>query len=544
MTFIKTFCLFTIALLLCTEAMAETYRLAYSKKQGVEVFANSLSGDWCREALHLKVIAQDKTLFNKEDFNILMKKLGTVIAAECPVAIVADIDGYNAEKQLIYKATASEANKWAVQKKAFPSQKAKKKNSKQLVYNSFSVGNWQPPKLGSPVKIIGKNVHEHIILTKDKSCSIRYNRNKSKKEMKDWYLSVSDNECPDKYLNGKAAVQVFDDKGNVDGEGTGYFTDGYFTLDYRWNVLFMQRYAFNDEHQRINFLIDSDPSLKVHYVGYLRSDYSEKFKKYTKWHGCDPFVVSAVTENEKIFLNDETIEKLIHKAGKYTEIFCPKASEISFFGTKSPLKASNIDSLQTSADDTTFLYGTTLKKDTKSDEWIFYPNEAVNNVKLRENLRLENNRWKWGITASDYKMLEKADIPERLAYLHGVESLDNATAMTAASLIDEKPVDVSIFLKVSSVYNKAIIADWPIKITLTKAENKIIKKGWYIVSGSLSADSSKKNLNKSLSAILDVRQVTACEKEQCKEINNAVFLVRKRHSSPDWLPALPLNEMN
>ena len=74
MTFIKTFCLFTIALLLCTEAMAETYRLAYSKKQGVEVFANSLSGDWCREALHLKVIAQDKTLFNKEDFNILMKK--------------------------------------------------------------------------------------------------------------------------------------------------------------------------------------------------------------------------------------------------------------------------------------------------------------------------------------------------------------------------------------------------------------------------------------------------------------------------------------
>lgn len=541
MTFIKTFCLFMATLLFCTEAMAETYRLAYSKKQGIEVFASSLSGNWCRKVLHLKVIAQDKALFNKEEFNVLMKKLGTVITDECPVAIATNIDGYDEEKQLVYKATASQSSNWAVQKKAYPSQKTKNKNShsKQTVYHSFSVGDWQPPKLGSPVKIIGKNVHEHIVSTKDKSCSIRYNRNKSKKEMKGWHLSVSNNECPDKYLHGEASVQVFDDKGNIDGEGTGYFTDGYFTLDYRWNVLFMQRYAFNDEQQRINFLIDSDPNLKIHYVGYLKSDYSKKFKKYTKWHGCDPFIVSAVTENEKLFLDNETIEKLIHKAGKYTEIFCPKASEMSFFGTKSPLKVS-----KTSTDDPNLLYGTTLKKDAKSGEWIFYPDEAINNVKSRENLRLENKRWKWGDAASDYKLLEKAGVPERLAYLHGIESLDNATAMTAASLIIDKPVDVSVFLKVSSVYNKAIIADWPIKITLTGASKKIKKKGWYIVSGSLSVDSSKRNFNKPLSAILDVKQATACEKEQCKEINDAVFLVRKRHSFPDWSPVLPLNGMH
>jgi tetratricopeptide (TPR) repeat protein len=98
---------------------AERHRLAYSKKLAVEIFAEGTNSDWCRETLHLRMVAANETLFQKSAFQTLMRKLGTVIQQECPKAEVAEVLGFSAgTEQQVFENTAIRAKNWTFQSRA------------------------------------------------------------------------------------------------------------------------------------------------------------------------------------------------------------------------------------------------------------------------------------------------------------------------------------------------------------------------------------------------------------------------------------------
>ena len=73
--------------LVAKPAEASGKRLAYSQRLGAEIFAVGADTDWCREQVTVQIVADSKALFDRPDFESLVKSLGSkVLAAECPAA--------------------------------------------------------------------------------------------------------------------------------------------------------------------------------------------------------------------------------------------------------------------------------------------------------------------------------------------------------------------------------------------------------------------------------------------------------------------------
>lgn len=103
----------TITLVPRPGAAAEQHRLAFSKKLGVEIFAEGGVGGWCRETLQLRMVSANENIFKNKEISTLIRKLGKVIEAECPVANSANIKGFNAYTgDMVYQATASIEGSW------------------------------------------------------------------------------------------------------------------------------------------------------------------------------------------------------------------------------------------------------------------------------------------------------------------------------------------------------------------------------------------------------------------------------------------------
>jgi len=97
---------------------SETHRLAFSKKMGIEVLANKMSGKWCGETVALTIRAKDQTFFAKSSFKTLMAQLGFVLSKDCPEAKSASVVGESFEaKKVLFTGTASAADKWSPIKK-------------------------------------------------------------------------------------------------------------------------------------------------------------------------------------------------------------------------------------------------------------------------------------------------------------------------------------------------------------------------------------------------------------------------------------------
>lgn len=107
--------LFSGALLLIMAANAVETRLAYSKKDQVEVFVVSDSEKWCASEINLKFVGRDATYYQSEDFTTLFNKLRSIIPGECAEVNSINITALGADKitQLL-AATSTDSNNWQV----------------------------------------------------------------------------------------------------------------------------------------------------------------------------------------------------------------------------------------------------------------------------------------------------------------------------------------------------------------------------------------------------------------------------------------------
>lgn len=549
--FYRLFPLACLLVLLCgiggRDAWADMRRLAYSKEKGLEVYASSATGSWCREALYLQMVTETPSFYGSEDFHFLMRKIGKIIDLECPAALAATIDGFDRENRFVFQATASEEKKWMVDEKDiqdFQSQtEAGLSQDGETIYRSFKVRHWMPPHLGDPIREYGDTLPDRTVFTEDGDCGMRYLRRLSADQMEGYYLDVGDARCHGGLLNGKARVQVLDRDGQADGAGIGHFTEGYFTGSERWDVPLMARYEISPDEQRLNYLIEADADLRIYYIGYLESRFIPETGRFTAFHGCRPFRVAAVTENKSLFINDAAVSHLVTKAGSYAASFCPDIDEFLFFGVQAPRGVSGVDHAPDTSDpeawqkDENFMFATRVTRHPDTGVWQFSPSDTINRVRFLSQQSLESKRRKWGELAADYARLKKEDDLARLAYLHGVDRIDHPLRKGVESRLLDAPVSGHFLLRLKGAIQGEGLADWPTTMRLKQVPPSLAEGGYAIVSGNLTVH--KHLLGTVAEPLLTIKNMTPCLEPYCRDAADVLSLVRRRHKVPDWSPDAP-----
>ena len=530
----------------------EMQRIAYSAKAGVEVFAEVTEGKWCEDILSLKIFAQDETTFEETALDTLMGKVALVLNSECPVALQAIIDGYSSNT-LVYQGSASATDKWKPEKGTL---QVKIRQLQAAAANTnpnkdeFPVKEWTPPNEKQRIiaHIDQSTALEHRIYSKNKRCSILYTTDKPKEKVKDWFISVGSNSCSENLIYGRAEVSVFNEKGNLETTLDGYFTEGRFTGRKNLNVVLLNRYGSGKNEQNLSYLIDSDPELKIHYLGYLKSRKNKKTGFYSPWNGCSPFTIAAVTENEELFLENTVIDNILRTAESFADIFCHGASQMKFFATTVPQGIPGMDMPEKSKKETNkltdmdsqLIYAAVLKRK-PGKKWSIVSDKTQNLARLRENARRSEDLREHQLMMADYNELTKSDYLGRLAYMIGVDRIDNLTAMLTATTIIQKPVRVNLLVNVTSLGLDKAWADWPTEFLITKTSGLLNRPGWHIVSGNLRLMTSKeKKQNKKRDlfsvGVLELSSAAACEQDVCAEVADLIGLIRRRHEKPNWLP--------
>ncbi len=557
-SFFKTAALF---FLLTSEAGAQTFdiqtghemkRIAYSAKAGVEVFAEASDGKWCEDILNLKIFAQDETAFKDTALNPLMAKVALVLNSECPAALQAVIDGYSANT-LVFQGSASATNNWKPEKGTL---KVKIRQLQAAAANAavskdgFPVKEWAPPagKQRIVAHIDPQTALEYRIYSKDKNCSILYTTDKPADKIKDWFIGVGRNSCSENLIYGRAEVSVFNEKGNLETTLDGYFTEGRFTGRKNLNVVLLNRYGAGKNNQILSYLIDSDPELRIHYLGYLKSSRNRRTGFYSPWAGCSPFTIAAVTENEELFLENTVTDNILRTAESFADIFCQGARQMKFFATTVPQGIPGMDIPETvrkNPDETVdpesqLIYAAVLERK-PGKKWKIVSDKTQNLAKLRENARRAEDLREHQLMMADYNELTKSDYLGRLAYMIGVDRIDTLPAMLTAAAITQKPVRVNMLVNVASLGLDKAWVGWPAEFLITQTSGLLNKPGWHIVSGSLRLMTPEerkqhKKTDPFTAGVLELSSAAACEQEACGEVADLIGLIRRRHEKPNWLP--------
>ncbi|NLC36766.1 MAG: hypothetical protein GX772_10055, partial [Alcaligenaceae bacterium] len=94
-------------------AHAESYRLAYSNAEQIEIFVEHAAGTaWCAPHLNMRVIYKGEP--NPSGLATLMPKLGGLLTQQCPQATDITWKSETAQGALHAGGTASKAGLWAI----------------------------------------------------------------------------------------------------------------------------------------------------------------------------------------------------------------------------------------------------------------------------------------------------------------------------------------------------------------------------------------------------------------------------------------------
>jgi len=99
--------------LVSTHALAESYRLAFSKSENIEIFVEHAAGTpWCAPHLSLRAVHGGKP--DTAALARLLPKLGALLNSQCPKVTALDWVSTAADGQAVAKGTSSRADLWAL----------------------------------------------------------------------------------------------------------------------------------------------------------------------------------------------------------------------------------------------------------------------------------------------------------------------------------------------------------------------------------------------------------------------------------------------
>lgn len=589
--------LYVVTALYSTAAAAK--RLAYSKNYGVEIYAEEQDSQWCREQLDLRLKGDAESSFDTAKLQTLISKLGKIIVRECPEAASASLAGYyddtvvyraNIDRQESWmlrpvpvdregaagggsatstpNAVAAAEARQATQVKAgdttpaadrvvvsespaaepavTPGGRLEEAAAEAIVAGpvpaAFSVNGWSPVGKGQTVAL-AEGVREYLIKTRDGSCGVRYSSINEAALVEFLRLDLEDVACKDGYVSGNGKATIRRSDGQLVARLQGEFVQGYNVGFDLKGAPIISRYITNRNQQALSVFLRSDSERKIHYLAQLTGGGDV-------WGNCRSMMITAVTGDEAAFLDAEQIRPVVQQAGELARELCPNIRQIEFLALSIPAP------LRGTGTEAQYFYVTAGRARNK-DAWTYNAGHAQNYVINRRLAAAREEQQRAALAEQqrvqqeyqqqlqqqrraqqiqhDYQRLEAADFASRVAFLHEATRLDNPIAAASRSLIQDKPVSVTILVHVDDADGSKAMADRPSQVNLAAVDALFEDEGWYVITGDLTADGTLDKYGFLVPSIA-VSRATRCTDGRCREVGDVLALVRTRYQDDDWSP--------
>ena len=547
--------LLALLTLFATHASAEGFSLAYSKNLGVEVLAEGSKLSWCKTTPKITLVANNKAFFEKTSAPSLLGKIGKgVIEKKCPKATSLSVQGrVKGSPEVIWSGQAKKSAGWLFEKVALAAPviataklvkeeavsnknvkkaavSAGKLNSSSKTGNLFAVAGWQP--LASPGMKVEPEESFKTIFSKSGDCKIRLNlRSYLREDFEGYYEPGKESEavCVNGFLNGKANVGLFSiSRGKLKQKQAikAWFIEGVPVGGKRLNKPLVEGFESPSGRTVVTYYLGSDESMKVHFIGKLIPALGGN-----KWWSCgDTVPMYIITDNEQVFEDELAIEPLMNMALKHVLAVCPKLKRLEVVA-KRKIRA-------TGRSNKDVFYEVALHKK-RSGVREFSQGRAKNfslnrkQEKQRQEKMAIYRRWQQANGA--YRQIENLDKSARVAFLHGVSSIDNPLSVFLTKLGSEQELSADLFVRVSGVDGDNALTDWPVEMKLTNTLDQISEEGWYILTGIVELDEPQDLVRHGFpKGIIDVSKVTTCQEKACGEANDVTSLIRARFDLPEW----------
>ncbi len=360
-----------------------------------------------------------------------------------------------------------------------------------------------------------RNLDEYIIKTKDEKCTLRYLSPVPVPQ--DWYIYISDDKCLD---NGFHEVHLLDTDKVVRDSLSGYFLDGYFIGNTPLNHQIFKRASYLKGTQLAFYKIDTDNSLKIEYIGQMSSSLQNSL--YPAFNLCNPFHIIALTDNKKLFQNQEILNNLFMVSKSYAQNICPQVSSIIFEATD------NISNLNSPFARFSFENG-------PSNTWLIIPEQSFNSLSLEK----ENTLQKKKLVKQIYSLLQELPPYDRPAFLFGKFKIDFPYHLMIASHLLDIPTKGTFVIHVSQKNENNSWADYPFPILV----NETLDEGWFLVDAWVSQLSTQEKKKAGISwkkpaAQAFLTQKQKCLRDYCSEWENTAYLLEKKYNLPrsEFLP--------
>ena len=248
-------------------------------------------------------------------------------------------------------------------------------------------------------------------------------------------------------------------------------------------------------------LIDKDTVLGIDFITYLVSD------KIGRWQGCNPFIISAVTNADDAFDNAESRANLIASASEYADMLCPNAGQMRFYAT------SNINFTEGGA------FFSAIVNKNKDGKWF---SEVEISDKSAAEKVLPAGPASYP-SQEDRVLTAKTPFSVKVAFAHGKPDLDNLAIKSKVAQLLGHPVEATAIVRIKQVAENDAWADWPFPIAIDHTKGKITKTGWFLVSGAISPFPSQEKVRMginadAIAAMMYLTNATSCLDEKCHNL--------------------------
>ena len=596
-----------LALAVCPNAHAAAYRLAFSKGENVEVFVDHADNQpWCTNPLALRFAFAGKP--DNDAVARLLPKLGGLLASQCPSAATVTWKSYNAQGQLVANGAAAKAEEWSshvvladvpagpvaevaaapvsepnpapvppvpapvaaaapvpppapapapapavaadpvppptpVPPTAFsqPSESAPVAQSpapKTItpVTPAFAVSGWTPPAEADAIKAAN-----FFLELKDQNGCLFRTTYKPDGDTRFVSAKSTGVTCgSDGYAAGEGAVVVL----RADGVKLKEY-EGSFHLGVPFNKQAPQLPIVGFDNQKnALMLLTSDPASGIHYL--LRASYS--WSGY--WDTRSPALV-AVTENQELFRQLETIKTTVFSALTALDQVQPKTPNVNFIAVR------DVPQGLVKNDRDSWLYETSISRNWSTKSWQFNPQNANNYLFVHEAQVAEQKR-----AADRQREYEEQNKRQQAGYQAQTQLQQFAQLKTESS--DAKYIQSRLLADVSyaptsgggyarlvaggkAAYSQIVHivgktdgrweTDYPYESQLDMVgPNLKPEKGWFLAKGEVTVDPVKRDSEDLPLTLVAVSYLQACTEDGCTDLRDPLKIMRMQLGDDSWTP--------
>ncbi|TWI56634.1 hypothetical protein IQ22_01086 [Pseudomonas duriflava] len=575
-------------------AHADSYRLAYSKTENVEVFIDHASGQaWCSPDLALRFVYGSEPA--KGSIERLMPKLGGLLASQCSEATRIHWQSTDTQGKLYGHGDTAKASAWAltsgaatdvtapasvIEKSpalpqeatvaaqpqpptteehsianapaALPEEPDKEAampvsavNTQQAALPIFEVSGWRPELAHE-----GRIKADFLTDFRDQQgCVFRL---PAQQDANAHYLSAQSKGIgcsADGFAEGNGKISLVRSDGKKQSEYKGFFHKGLLFNSKAPDLPFI---GFDNEHNGL-YLLDSDADNKLYVIWQI--PYQSYFGA---WNAQHPNAL-IVTENKELFRQLSSIQAVIDRTTQHLDQMGIRAASFDLLAVRD-LKKATEKSLAWNTHERRedyWLYQTSISYNKRGGFWHFNPNHSTNYL-----FRWEERQARRQAEVEAARKREMQHRLEQAGYeaqrqLIKYEELRREALEHPAQLVARQVNDVSYRPGANSGYSSmmqggsakvSLIAhldgksgeswrlDYPYEAELSVPDGIAVDEGWYFIQGKETLDSEKQDEQDLPLARIEAATVMACKNKGCGELSDPLTLMRLALNDPQWSP--------